>query len=149
MKKGKKGDGERPTDDPGYKETLGLMRALLRYCAASTVDDVQPMTNARLPPPPSVMVDEVQVPDEFSSVAAKHIQSQLGPANLPRVGSLWWQWRKQGSVVSAEWVEMKHDFAERQKRGEKGSKVIFYIHGGAYYLGGLGHASQVQRHARK
>ncbi|KAF4636079.1 hypothetical protein G7Y89_g2004 [Cudoniella acicularis] len=26
---------------------------------------------------------------------------------------------------------------------------MFYIHGGAYYLGGIGHGLQIQRHARK
>jgi hypothetical protein len=65
------------------------------------------------------------------------------------VGRTWWQWRGPGSLVRGEWVEMKRDYAERmQMRGES-KKVMFYVHGGTYFFGGIGHGPQVQRQARK
>jgi len=51
--------------------------------------------------------------------------------------------------VRAEWVEMKSDYLERKSKNDPGKKVMFYIHGGAYIFGGLGHAPLIQRHARK
>lgn len=52
-------------------------------------------------------------------------------------------------MVKAEWVESRVDYVERKANNGPGNKVIFYIHGGAYFLGGLGHGPQIQRHARK
>ena len=53
------------------------------------------------------------------------------------------------SFVRAEWIEMKGDYLERKANNDPGKKVMFYIHGGAYYFGGVGHGPQMQRHARK
>jgi acetyl esterase/lipase len=125
------------------------MRRIFDFLSLTTVDDVQAVTNSWVPPPPSCLVTDIEIPNTFNNIAAQHIQTNLGPANLERVGKTWWQWRKLGSVVRAEWVEMKHDYLERTKRGDSGTKVMFYVHGGAYHLGGSAHAPQVQRHARK
>lgn len=89
-----------------------------------------------------------------------HIQEALGDTNLNLIGRTWWQWRRPGSVVKTEWVEMRADYLERTSRqvekeegrgenGGGGKKVMFYIHGGGYHLGGVGHGPQCQRHARK
>jgi acetyl esterase/lipase len=102
-----------------------------------------------MPATPSCIVTDVKIPKRFNGLAAQHVTANLGPANLNRVGKTWWQWRKLGSVVRAEWVEMKNDFVERNERNDPGKKVMFYVHGGAYYLGGIGHGFQIQRHARK
>jgi acetyl esterase/lipase len=103
-----------------------------------------------VPPPPNCLVTDVEIPNIFNNHAANHIISNLGPANLERVGKHWWRWRRLGSVVRAEWVEMRRDFTERKDRNDPGTKVMFYVHGGAYYLGGsIGHGPQIQRHARK
>ena len=130
-------------------ETLQLMRQLLHFTAISYIDDIQSLTNAWIPHPPSVIVTDVIIPVEFYPEAARHIQANLGPINLRRVGKSWWQWRRPGSVVRAEWVEMKPDYLERKANSNLGKKVMFYVHGGAYYLGPVGHAPQIQRHARK
>ncbi|RDW78355.1 hypothetical protein BP5796_06207 [Coleophoma crateriformis] len=145
----KMGNEGRATDDPGYKETLDLMRRFIDFTAVNTVEDVQHVTTAWMPAPPSVLVTGVEIPSDFYSIAAEHISANLGPVNLNRVGKTWWQWRRPGSVVRAEWVEMKSDYLERKANGDEGKKVMFYIHGGAYFFGGISHGPQIQRHARK
>ena len=48
----------------------------------------------------------------------------------------------------AEWIEMRRDFGRR--KGEKGKRVMLYVHGGAYFFGSVDeHRYQIQRHARK
>jgi hypothetical protein len=107
------------------------MRKFLEFCAASTVDDVQPLTNALVPVPPSCLIEDVYIPDSFNNKSASHIISNLG-TNLKVVGGKsWWQWRWPGSVVRAEWVEMKADREARKRNKTQGNKVMFYIHGGA------------------
>lgn len=124
------------------------MRNLLDFVCHTAIEDLHPLTELHTPPPPSIYSKEVEVPNDFYNQAADLVQRQLGP-NLDKVGKTWWQWRKAGSTVKAHWVEMKVDFDDRMARGDPGKKVIFYVHGGAYYMGGIGHDVQVQRHARK
>jgi acetyl esterase/lipase len=130
------------------KETLNLMRQFFAFTAANSIEDLHYLTQIWIPSPLSVITTEVEIPSKFWAQAALHIQANLGP-NLSRVGKSLWQWRKPGSVVRAEWVEMKSDCPERKALGGRSNKVMFYIHGGAYLLGGVGHVLQIQRHARK
>ena len=130
-------------------ETLQLMRQMLRFTALSYIEDIQQITCGWIPHPPSVIITDVEVPATFYPEAARHIQDNLGPTNLDRIGKTWWQWRKVDSVVRAEWVEMKSDYLERMANSNLGKKVMFYVHGGAYFLGGIGHTHLLQRHARK
>ncbi len=45
---------------------------------------------------------------------------------------------------------MRGDYAERTRRAEKSRRVMLYVHGGAYFFGGVDeHRYQMQRHARK
>jgi acetyl esterase/lipase len=125
------------------------MRRVIHFTAISKVDDLQQITTGWIPHPPSCIVKEVLIPDSFYTIAAKHISLNLGEKNLNRVGRTWWQWRRPGSTVRAEWVEMKADYVERIKMGGESKKVMFYVHGGAYFFGGIGHGPQIQRHARK
>ncbi|RDW68670.1 hypothetical protein BP5796_09327 [Coleophoma crateriformis] len=149
MIKRKKKKGEDPTKEVSYRETLNLMRKMLLFTALNTVEDLQHATTGWLPHPLSVIVKDVTIPSNFYDDSARYIQANLGPANLSRVGKTWWQWRRPGSEVKAEWVEMKIDYLRRKRSNDPGKKVMFYIHGGAYYLGAIGHLGQVQRHARK
>lgn len=122
----------------------------MELVCTSRIEDLHVITDQHTPPPPWVLVRDVEVPDKFYSKAATLIQRQLAyTGNLEKVGKSWWQWRKLGSTVRAQWVEMRVDYEERIARNDPGKKVIFYIHGGAYYLGGIAHDMQVQRHARK
>jgi acetyl esterase/lipase len=130
-------------------ETLEVMRKMIHFTSVNRAEDVQHITTGWIPHPPSCVVKEVFIPDTFYPLAARHISENLGGNNLERVGKTWWQWRRPGSVVRAEWVEMKSDYAERMKNGGESKKVMFYIHGGAYFFGGIGHGPQIQRHARK
>lgn len=121
---------------------------MLELCCHTTVEDLHALTGLVAPPPPCVRSEEVEIPSVFINRAAELVQQQLGP-NLHKVGGTWWQWRNSGSTVKSHWVEMKADYEARKARGDPGTKVIFYVHGGAYYLGGIGHHLQFQRHARK
>jgi acetyl esterase/lipase len=137
------------SDERAYMETLAAMRRVIHFTAVSKVEDIQRVTTAWVPHSPSCFIKEVSIPETFYAVAAKHICENLGEENLERVGRTWWQWRRPGSTVRAEWVEMKSDYAERMKAGGESKKVMFYVHGGAYFFGGIGHGPQIQRHARK
>jgi len=98
-----------------------------------------------------VKVDEVIISDEYILKAAEAIQEQLGHHGIEKVGGkTWWQWRRPGSELKAEWIEMRTDYNERKKTGDSGKRVMLYVHGGAYFFGSVDeHRYQMQRHARK
>lgn len=104
-----------------------------------------------MPSPRWVKLDQARIPDEQLAHAAAALQAQLGPGGVERVGGkLWWQWRRPGSEMGAEWIEMRADFQERRKVGDEGKRVMFYVHGGGYFFGSVdAHRYQLQRHARK
>lgn len=106
-----------------------------------------------VPAPSWIRLEIVTVSDEHLARAATVIETQLGPDGLRRVGGQnWWQWRKPKSLLQAEWIEMKSNHAERKKKdnGKPARRVMFYVHGGAYYMGSVDeHRYQLQRHARK
>lgn len=137
-------------DEQVLYDSLRLMRKVMEFVCMSTIEDLHAITSRHAPPPPwaGALVRDVEVPSTFYGQAAELVQAQLG-RNLDKVGRTWWQWRKLGSTVRAQWVEMKMDHEERVARKDPGTKVIFYVHGGAYYIGGIGHDIQIQRHARK
>jgi len=98
-----------------------------------------------------VKVDDVVIPNEFITKSAEAIQEQLGRKGIEKVGGrTWWQWRRPGSELKAEWIEMRSDWQERKKNGDEGKRIMLYVHGGAYFFGSVDeHRYQMQRHARK
>jgi acetyl esterase/lipase len=98
-----------------------------------------------------VKVDEVTILEEQLEHSANLLRDQLGEDGLKKVGGRkWWQWRKPGSAMKAEWIEMRADYNERKKNGDPGKRVMLYVHGGAYFFGSVDeHRYQMQRHARK
>ena len=65
-------------------------------------------------------------------------------------GKTWWQWRRDGSFLKSEWIEMRAHFNQLKKRGEQSKRIMLYVHGGAYFFGSVDeHRYQLQRHARK
>ncbi len=104
-----------------------------------------------MPHPQWVRVDHVEIPEHDLLRAAHLLADQLGPDGIRQVGGKeWWQWRKPKSPLKAEWIEMKADYHERNKNADPGTRVMLYVHGGAYYFGSVDeHRYQIQRHARK
>jgi acetyl esterase/lipase len=104
-----------------------------------------------VPHPSWVKVDDIKIGEDYITQAAEALQAQLGSHGIEQVGGkLWWQWRRPGSELKAEWIEMKADYVERRKSKENGKRVILYVHGGAYFFGSVDeHRYQMQRHARK
>lgn len=96
-------------------------------------------------------MDEVKISPDLITKAARYIQEQLGHHGIEKVGGkLWWQWRRPGSELKAEWIEMRSDYNERIKKKDEGKRVMLYVHGGAYFFGSVDeHRYQMQRHARK
>ncbi|KAI9765429.1 MAG: hypothetical protein M1840_007387 [Geoglossum simile] len=141
----------KPTEHISYHEGLRLIRRFLLYASNYTVEDVQAFTSQWVPVPHWVRVEEVIIPLEWISESAEAIQQQLGERGIRKVGGrTWWQWRKEGSPLKAEWIEMKKDYNERIKTGDKCKRVMLYVHGGAYFFGSVDeHRYQMQRHARK
>ncbi|KAI0851112.1 alpha/beta-hydrolase [Daldinia vernicosa] len=142
---------ERPTAHLSYDEGLHLIRSFLAYASHHPVEDIQAFTSQWVPHPQWVKVDQVDIPEAKLVEAAGALQEQLGPDGIRKVGGRnWWQWRKPGSPLKAEWIEMKADYHERKKNGDPGKRVMLYVHGGAYYFGSVDeHRYQMQRHARK
>lgn len=104
-----------------------------------------------MPHPTWVKVEQVHIAEEYRTAAAEAIQEQLGAHGIEKVGGkTWWQWRRPGSELKADWIEMKSDQEERKRLGQKGNRVMLYVHGGAYFFGSVDeHRYQMQRHARK
>ncbi|KAL2354886.1 Alpha/Beta hydrolase protein [Cryomyces antarcticus] len=142
---------EKPTAHISYHEGLQLVRRFLHYASLHTVDDLQGFTAQWVPVPHWVMVEEVSIPALNITRSAELVQEQLGHRGIDKVGGkLWWQWRRDEAPPKAEWIEMRKDHQERQRTGDKGQRVMLYVHGGAYYFGSVDeHRYQMQRHARK
>ena len=96
-------------------------------------------------------INDAEVAPKFLERAARLVQDQLGERGLDQIGGkTWWQWRRPEQPLRAEWIEMKKEYHERKRTGEKCERVILYVHGGAYYFGSVDeHRYQMQRHARK
>ncbi|KAF1981524.1 alpha/beta-hydrolase [Aulographum hederae CBS 113979] len=142
---------QKPTAHLSYHEGLNLVRRFIIHSAYHTVEELQAFTAQWVPVPHWVRVDTIEITQDYLTRAANHISEQLGPEGVELVGGKhWWQWRRQKSPLKAEWIEMRKDHAERKKTGDRGHRVILYIHGGAYYFGSNDeHRYQMQRHARK
>ncbi|KFY77787.1 hypothetical protein V499_02892 [Pseudogymnoascus sp. VKM F-103] len=141
----------KPTAHISYDEGLALIRQFLLYASHHTVEELQGFTSQKVPHPTWVKTKEVNIPPAQIAKAATTIQTQLGPEGIELVGGkTWWQWRRPGSELKAEWIEMRADYLARKKSADKGRRVMFYVHGGAYFFGSVDvHRYQLQRHARK
>ena len=142
---------EKPTAHVSYHEGVNLIRQFLLYASHHTVEEIQGFTSQWVPSPRWVKVDEINIPEKAISEAAEVLISQLGHRGVDKVGGeKWWQWRRDGSVLQAEWIEMRRDYTRRKANEEKGKRVMLYVHGGAYFFGSVDeHRYQLQRHARK
>ncbi|KAL5611770.1 hypothetical protein BROUX41_000655 [Berkeleyomyces rouxiae] len=153
-----KKNAEKPTSHLRYDQGLNLVRSFIDYSSTHTVEELQSFTSQWVPHPTWVRVQRVTIPSSILDKAAVYLQAELGEAGLAQVGGQnWWQWRLPGSTLDAEWVEMKSDHQEKlesetedNKNTYRPRRVMFYLHGGAYYFGGVNeHRYQLQRHARK
>lgn len=142
---------QKPTAHISYDEGLNLIREFLHYASLHTVEEIQAFTAQWVPTPHWVKCDKVPIGDKSITAAANALIEQLGPTGLVLVGGgLWWQWRRDGHTLEAEWIEMRHDYNIRKKKGDPGNRVMLYVHGGAYFFGSVDeHRYQMQRHARK
>ena len=142
---------QRPTAHLSYDEGLHLIRSFLHFASQHTVEELQAFTSQWVPHPQWVKVDTVTLDQAHLDKAAQLLYQQLGEDGIQQVGGReWWRWRKPKSPMSAEWIEMKADASERKRNGDKGKRVMMYIHGGAYFFGSVDeHRYQMQRHARK
>lgn len=142
---------EKPTAHLSYDEGLHLIRAFLEFAGHHTVEDLQAFTSQWVPHPQWVKVKDATIPAATTSRAADLLLAQLGDDGVRKLGGpTWWQWRKPGTPLRAEWIEMRSDYQERKKKGEVGNRVMLYVHGGAYFFGSVDeHRYQMQRHARK
>ncbi|KAH9876417.1 hypothetical protein J1614_003548 [Plenodomus biglobosus] len=142
----------KPTAHISYHEGLELIRRFLHYASLHTVEELQAFTSQWVPVPHWVHVKEVEIASAQLRRSAKHIAAQLGPTGIQAVGGeTWWQWRRHGTPLKAEWIEMRKDHdARKQLNITKGDRIMLYVHGGAYFFGSVDeHRYQLQRHARK
>ncbi|KAI8931495.1 hypothetical protein NX059_011161 [Plenodomus lindquistii] len=143
---------QKPTAHISYHEGLELIRRFLHYASFHTVDELQRFTSQWVPVPHWVHVREVDISPVQLKRSAQCITAQLGPKGIKAVGgATWWQWRREGTTLKAEWIEMRKDHdARKQLNITKGDRIMLYVHGGAYYFGSVDeHRYQMQRHARK
>ena len=141
----------KPTAHISYDLGLHLVRKFVNYSSLHTIEELQAFTSQWVPAPTWVRVNDIEISKEKLELASKHLQRQLGPDGLELIGGKeWWQWRRDNAALKAEWIEMRSDYHERKAKGEKGSRVMLYVHGGAFYFGSVDeHRYQIQRHARK
>ncbi|KAL1849765.1 hypothetical protein Plec18170_007286 [Paecilomyces lecythidis] len=141
----------KPTHHLSYDEALHVLREFLRYASYHTVEDLQAFTNQPIPSAHWVRSEVVTIPEEYLTTAAQTVITELGPKGVKRVGGeKWWQWRGPEGDLKSEWVEMRSDYNERKASGAHCKRVMLYVHGGAYFFGGMEtHRYQMQRHARK
>ena len=130
---------------------MHLVRQFLEYASHHTVDEVQAFTAQWVPSPRWVKTEEITIPDEYITRAASTLAHQLGPKGIEAVGgSKWWQWRPEKHPLKAEWIEMRKEYNARKAAHKDATRVILYVHGGAYFFGSVDeHRYQLQRHARK
>lgn len=142
---------QKPTAHISYHEGLQLIRRFLQNAAYHTVEEIQAFTSQWVPTPRWVKVEEVAIPQKAIDDAAEALITQLGHKGIDRVGgSRWWQWRRDGTSLKAEWIEMRADHEKRKHSKEYCKRIMLYIHGGAYFFGSVDeHRYQIQRHARK
>lgn len=143
---------QKPTAHISYHEGLELIRRFLHYASFHTVEELQAFTSQWVPVPVWVHADQIDIADIHLKRSAEHIRAQLGPDGIKAVGGrTWWEWRREGSTLKAEWIEMRKDQEERKKSTNiKGQRIMLYVHGGAYFFGSVDeHRYQMQRHARK
>ena len=142
---------QKPTAHISYHEGLNLIRQFLHHASLHTVEDLQSFTSQWVPNPLWVKVTEDAIPEDSIAKAADALITQLGHHGVAKVGGTkWWQWRREGSVLKAEWIEMRSHYLQRKESGEKSKRIMLYVHGGAYFLGSVDeHRYQMQRHARK
>ncbi|KAJ4376389.1 hypothetical protein N0V83_001672 [Neocucurbitaria cava] len=143
---------QKPTAHISYHEGLELIRRFLHYASFHTVDELQAFTSQWVPVPRWVHVKEVEITNAQLLRSAECINAQLGPEGIKAVGGeKWWQWRREGTTLKAEWIEMRKDYeARKQLNITKGDRIMLYVHGGAYFFGSVDeHRYQMQRHARK
>lgn len=147
---------QKPTAHVSYHEGLNLIRQFLHHASLHTIEELQAFTSQWVPCPRWVKVDQVEIPASSIAKAANAIICQLGHRGVDRVGGTkWWQWRVDGSVLKAEWIEMRAHHVKRTQtrdrgKGYSGKRVMLYVHGGAYFFGSVDeHRYQMQRHARK
>ncbi|CAG8971446.1 hypothetical protein HYALB_00002029 [Hymenoscyphus albidus] len=142
---------QKPTAHISYHEGLELIRKFLLYASHHPVEDLQRFTGQWVPHPAWVKVDEVKIPEEYIERSAEAIQEQLGPRGIQKVGGkTWWQWRRPGTELEAEWIEMRSDYNERKRTNGKSKRIVLYVHGGAYFFGSVDeHRFIMQRIGRK
>ena len=140
---------QKPTAHVSYHEGFNLIKQFLVYASHHTVEDIQGFTSQWVPSPRWIKVEEVTLPEKKITEAANAIIAQLGHKGVDKIGGeKWWQWRRKGSILQAEWVEMRRDYNAR--KGARSKRVMLYVHGGAYFFGSVDeHRYQLQRHARK
>ncbi|RAR02202.1 alpha beta-hydrolase [Stemphylium lycopersici] len=132
---------QKPTAHISYHEGLELIRRFLHYASLHTVDELQAFTSQWVPVPRWVHVNVVEVSSSLLQNSAQHISAQLGPEGVKAVGGdSWWQWRREGTTLKAEWIEMRKDYeARKQLAIPRGDRIMFVDE----------HRYQMQRHARK
>ena len=96
-------------------------------------------------------VKEATISEKYITDAGSAIIEQLGHKGINKIGGRqWWQWRRDGSELKAEWIEMRSEHERRKREKSECKRVMLYAHGGAYFFGSVDeHRYQVQRHARK
>lgn len=144
----------KPTAHISYDLGLHLVRRFVNFSATHTVEELQAFTSQWVPAPTWVKTVDFLIPQANIDSAAAELIDQLESYGLDGIkvvgGKKWWQWRPENAPLRAEWIEMRSDYRERKAKDDKGSRVMLYVHGGAYYFGSVDeHRYQMQRHARK
>ncbi|KAI0997453.1 hypothetical protein K3495_g10732 [Podosphaera aphanis] len=141
---------DKPISDLSYDESLALLRKILAHAQLGTVEDIQKLTAHWVPVPNWINLDSITIPAEFLTTSAQAIEKELSETGIKQIGGKnWWKWRGPKGNLMADWIEAKEDSNLRLTGKLDGNRVMFFVHGGAYYFGSpRTHRYQLQRHAR-
>ncbi|EJD01135.1 lipase/esterase [Fomitiporia mediterranea MF3/22] len=166
---------EEATDDVLYDEAFNIVKSFIELGTHNTVESLQAFTNTHIVSPPWAAVSPVLIPFKTCNKAADMLVEWFFDLDeLRRIvgGEKWWQVRGLDGV-EGEWVTEKRflndtNTMERVKKKEEElgrslnddevdimrmdclERVMFYIHGGAFFWGSINtHRYQILKYARK
>ncbi|KAJ6014160.1 Alpha/beta hydrolase fold-3 [Penicillium herquei] len=147
----RKSHHNKPTVHITYDEGIQVIRQFIYYASKHPVEDIQAFTRQAVPSPHWVRTESISIPEGHLSTAGDILCKQLGPKGIIRVGGKkWWQWRGPSEELKGEWIEMRSHYNANKKAKSRCSKIMLYVHGGAYFFGSVDtHRYMLQRHARK
>ena len=132
-----------------YDAGIALITKILLYAGQNKIEELQSLTSGNVSPHRSYQVQYTVIGDKCIDAAADILVEYLGNDMIQMIGGANW-WRFRVKELQAEWVQTKERFKREKVGAIKNQRVLFYLHGGAYFFNSVdAERYQIQRHAKK